>query len=485
MYLPTSAPIWQEEQRSGWSPDLRIELKRPFSRRRFLAQGSRAVLGAGLAGSLLAACGGSQTGGTSGTVNFWMGVDDAKQRTYIKTNDIDAFMKAFPNIKINLSFKPVDGIDNLIKIALPSGKGPDIVPTPGPSYALQYIDAKLLRDLDSYSTKYKWQDSLLGWALESGRVNGKLYSLPTSYETMLIYYNKTLFQQKGWKVPTNRAELEALAEECMGHGIIPFMAGSADWRPATEWFTTVFLNHYAGPDALYQALTGKLAWTDPVFVDAIALMHSYFQKGWFGGGVKPYFTNTFDAQDSTFAKGKAAMDMEGSWAFSNWPNYFGENLSHSDYDWFPIPPLRDGVPSNLFALGIGGTWSISASSKVADAAAEYLNWYYTTPKRMTAQMAALNTEPLPINVGASDFPSNIDARLKNHYLAINEATTKGVFGYTTWTFWPPKSDVVTYDSMDKVLTGNITPAQFCSTLESTFKPELAQGTVPPIPKGKI
>ncbi|MFL5660318.1 MAG: ABC transporter substrate-binding protein [Ktedonobacteraceae bacterium] len=462
----------------------------PISRRRFLAQSSKAALSASLASSLLAACGGSQapTGGGSkiaGTVKYWIGLDDAKQRQYIKQHSIDAFMKAYPDVRIDLSFKPIDGVDRLIQIALPAGKGPDIVPTPGPSYALQYITAKLLRDLDDYAAQYKWKDNFLGWALDSGRVNGKLYSLPGSYETMLIYYNKTLFTQKGWKPPTNRTELETLAEECMGQGILPFIAGSADWRPATEWFVTVFLNHYAGPSAVYQALTGQIPWTNPVFVDAIALMNSYFQKGWFGGGVKQYFTNKFDPLDSAFAKGKAAMDMEGSWAFANWPTYFGPGISNTDYDWFPIPPLRDGVPSNLFALGIGSTLSISSSSKVADAAAEYLNWYYTTPQRMTSEMAAINQEPLPIHIKASDFPSNINIRLRDHYLAINEATAKGIFGYTTWTFWPPKSDVITYDSMDKVLAGNMTPAQFCAELDATFKKEFQQGVVPPIPKGSI
>jgi raffinose/stachyose/melibiose transport system substrate-binding protein len=461
----------------------------PVSRRRFLAQSGQFALGASAVGSLLAACGGSQSSGgsgkPSGTVKIWIGQDDAQRRQYIKTHDIDAFNKSHPDITMDVSFKPIDGIDRLIQIALPAGNGPDLVPTPGPSYALQYITSNLLLDIDKYAQQYNWKSKFFPWALDSGRVNGKLYSLPTSYETMLIYYNTTLFQQKGWKPPTNRSELEALAEEAMGQGIVPFMAGSADWRPATEWFVTVFFNNYAGPSAVYQALTGKIPWTDPVFVDAITLMNNYFQKGWFGGGVKQYFTNKFDPQDAAFAQGKAAMDMEGTWAFSNWPSFFGSPHTNTDYNWAPVPPLRDGLPNPIYPLGIGGTISISASSKVADAAAEYLDWYYSTPKRMTQEMADMNFEALPIYVKASDFPSNINPRLRDHYLSINDATSKGVFGYTTWTFWPPKSDVWTYQGMDKVLTGNITPAQYCAQLDSIFKKELQQGVVPPIPKGSI
>ncbi|HEY4385587.1 MAG TPA: extracellular solute-binding protein, partial [Ktedonobacteraceae bacterium] len=383
------------------------------------------------------------------------------------------------------SFKPNSDIDRLVQIALPSGKGPDIFPTNGPAFVLQYVNSKLVVDLDQYAQKYQWSDKILPWALDSGRVNGKLYSLPSSYETLIIYNNKTLFDKWGWKTPTNRSELEGLAEEAMGRGIMPFIAGNADCRTCSEWFPTAFLNHYAGPDAVYQALTGKVSWTDPIFVEAMDLLNKYFQKGWFGGGVKQYFSNKFDALDSAFAQGKAAMDLEGSWGFSNWVSYFGEGKSNMDYDWFPIPPLREGVPQDLYVLGIGGTLSINGSSKAQDAAAEYLDWLYSTPQRITKQMADISFEPLPIGLKESDFPANIDKRLERHYLALNNATAQGTFGYTTWTFWPNKTDVFAYEGFDKMLAGDLTPAQYCAQMDKVFKQEMAQGTVPPVPKGKI
>ncbi|GHO87310.1 ABC transporter substrate-binding protein [Dictyobacter formicarum] len=454
-----------------------------LSRRRFLAQTGQVALGASLAGSLFAACGDSGTGSTN-TLSYWLGVDDAKQRLYIQQHDIKDYMSSHKDVQIKLSFKPNSDIDRLLQIALPAGNGPDLVPTPGPSYSAQYTSSNLLLDLDKYATQYKWQNKIFDWALQSGRVNGKLYSLPTSYETMLFYYNKNLFSQHGWTVPKNRADLEAFAADAAGHGITPFIAGSADWKPATEWFVTVFLNHYAGPDAVYQALSGKVSWKDPIFVESIDLMNKYFQKGWFGGGVKQYFTNKFDTIDTAFAQGKAAVDLEGSWAFQNWPNFFDGKMTKMDYDWAPIPALRSGLPDNIFALGIGSTLSINAKSKAADAAAKYMDWLFTTPQRVTNAMGAIGSEPLPIPLKESDFPAAVDKRLRDSYLSINESAQKGSFGYTTWTFWPPKSDTFMYEGMDKVLTGNLKPADFCSQLDDIFKKELAQGVVPPLPKGK-
>jgi raffinose/stachyose/melibiose transport system substrate-binding protein len=222
-----------------------------------------------------------------------------------------------------------------------------------------------------------------------------------------------------------------------------------------------------------------------VFVDAITLMKQYFQKGWFGGSVQKFFSNRFDPIDSMLGNGKAAMDMEGSWQFQNWPNFFGpKGNNNNDWDWAPIPPLRDGLPSPIFALGIGSTLSIKARTKVANAAATYMDWEFSDPKRVGQEMADVYNEPLPIHLAATDIPANADKRFPLSYVALNQATTQGVFGYTTWTFWPPKSDVWVYQGMEKVLTGDITPAAYLTQLEQIFKEELAKGVVPPIPKGK-
>ena len=65
----------------------------------------------------------------------------------------------------------------------------------------------------------------------------------------------------------------------MAAGIQPITAGNAGWRGVNEWFVTMFWNHYSGPDALYQALTGQIPWTDPVFVEPLQILQKWFQNG--------------------------------------------------------------------------------------------------------------------------------------------------------------------------------------------------------------
>jgi len=76
----------------------------------------------------------------------------------------------------------------------------------------------------------------------------------------------------------------------------------------------------------------------------------------------------------------------------------------------------------------------------------------------------------------------MDDRVARQLAALSRATAKGNFGYTAWTFWPSKSDVYIQEEMQKVLTGDITPAEFCSGLDETFTKELKEGAVPKIIK---
>jgi len=450
-----------------------------ISRRQFLARGGKAALGVGLAGSLLAGCGSG--GGGSGQVTYWSNLTGSGPQDYFKKNIVKPFEKANKGTDLKVSFQPPDQMDRLVRTALQGGEGPDIIMTPGPAYAQEYIDANLFAELDDYSDQYKWDDKLLGRALDLGRYEDKLYAIPYQLQTMLLYYNKTLFEDKGMQPPKNRDELESMAEELQGQGITPFAAGIGDDPAAIEWFPTVFWNHYSGPDALYQALTGEIPFSDPVFVEAIELFNNYVQKGWFGGSREKFFSNGFDALHADLGDGKAGMNIEGSWFLADINDFIAD--SGDEWDWAPLPPLRSGVPAELYELGIGSTLSVNRRARDADGAAAFIDYLTANKKRAAEWMAAVPSAfnaPLPFT--ESDFPASMDQRVARQLAALSEATGKGNFGYTAGTFWPSKSDVYIQEESQKVLTGDITAAEFCQGLDEQFTTDRKEGAVPKIIK---
>ena len=154
------------------------------------------------------------------------------------------------------------------RTAIAGGAGPDIVGTPGPSFAMQLALAGQLADLDAYAAEFGWDEQFAANSLNLGKVDGKLYSIPAEIETLVLYYNKNLFEENGWEVPATLDEMMALAQQIDEAGIIPFAHTNAEWRPANEWFVGELLTHNAGPEKVYQALVGELPWTDADFVAA-------------------------------------------------------------------------------------------------------------------------------------------------------------------------------------------------------------------------
>lgn len=365
--------------------------------------------------------------------------------------------------------------------AVSGGGGPDVVGTPGPSFAVDMANAKQLAPLDDFIKQYGWDKRFVPWTLDLGKVNGHIYSLPDEAETMVLYYNKTLFSKHDWQPPKTMDELMTLAATIKKADIIPFAHGNADWRPANEWFETAMLNHVAGPDKVYQALTGKISWTDPAFIKAMDLLAQMQKNGWFMGGLDRYYTGTNADRYSAFGNGDAAMDIEGTWAVFDFTDYFGDAAGNdNEWAWVPIPNSSGSTP--VFAVGIGSTNSINAHSKDPKTVADFLNYFYQ-PETMARLANECALMPAPVNVNP-DSLTKVDPRLVQIIKAYYESLNSGSYGYTTWTFWPPKTETYMIETVEKVWAGDMTTADFMAGVDKLFKQELAAGTVPPIPARK-
>jgi raffinose/stachyose/melibiose transport system substrate-binding protein len=362
-----------------------------------------------------------------------------------------------------------------VQTALAGGAGPDVVITPGPSFAFELAKAGQLIALDTYAEQHKWSETFVPWALDLGRTGGQLFSIPSEVETLVLYFNSTLFDEHGWTPPTTIEEMMALAETISGEGIIPFAHANAEWRPANEWFVGEFLNHGAGPDKVYQALKGELKWTDQVFIDALTPLNLAQENGWFMGGLDRYYTTPSADAASAIAYGEAAMKIEGSWFMSDALTFFEE--SGQDWDWVPMPSTTGDA---IYDLGIGSTFSINGASKNQDAAAEFLTSLFSaeTQAQLVVDCAL---SPAPVEI-SSDLLAGIDERQARLVDSLNKASEENNYGYTTWTFWPPKTEVYLYEEIEKVWAGDVTLPDYLQGLQDLFDQELESGDLPPLPE---
>jgi raffinose/stachyose/melibiose transport system substrate-binding protein len=406
------------------------------------------------------------------TVTYWLDVTGGSDTAQWLIDNIVADFNALGGVQVEATMQPNGW--TATQTALAGGAGPDIVVTPGPSLALELGRAGQVTPLDDFAAQYGWSESFSPWAIDLGRVNDQLMSLPNEVETLVLYYNATLFGNQGWTPPTTIDELTALAQQVADAGYIPFAHTNAEWKGTNEWFVGEFFNHIAGPDMVYQALTGALPWTDQAFVDSLTVLNEYQQNGWFMGGLDRYYTTPSADATAALAYGDAAMKIEGSWLISDALTFFGE--SGQDWDWVPMPSSTGDV---IFDLGIGSTYSINANSPVADAAAEFLAYFFS-PEAQANQVAGAGLAAAPVEIPV-DLLGDIDSRQARMIEELNAASSGGDYGYTTWTFWPPKTETFLIDEIERVWAGDLTVEAFLQGVQDTFTPELEGGEVPPIP----
>ena len=390
---------------------------------------------------------------------WWM-ESDAAVDPVVQEMMCDAFNAEQDEIELECVFK--EDFNEAIRPALLSGVGPDMFDTPGASYIKVYQDAGLVKSMQEYADQYGWQDKLLGWAYNSGVFDGELYSIPKNYETMIYFYNKTLFEENGWSLPNNLEELEALAAKIKAKGMNPYAYGSTGWQPTHEHLVGNYFNTYAGPDNVYKALIGEKKWTDTEFVEAIELLRKHMvDDGYWSGDLETYYSLAWDDFNAEFVSRESAMLMIGTWGFNVTATNFAE--SSDDWDWAPLPILnaQAGDQPN-YQLATGGTMSINAASKNADAAAKVIDWILSDKVRALKTTAQLGYGGwlLPLNYEDADFDPNIDPRQKRFLTEFAKASGSGNYGYTTWTFYPNDPGVHIWKDMEVVWAGDITPLEF-------------------------
>lgn len=101
----------------------------------------------------------------------------------------------------------------------------------------QIVDGQLASEQLADLSGYDFINSFPTSVLDQVSVDGGIYLLPVNYAMYGILYNKTLMNEKGWDVPTNFSQLEALCEEIKKEGMIP---GIADARLTGGPFSSVF-----------------------------------------------------------------------------------------------------------------------------------------------------------------------------------------------------------------------------------------------------
>ena len=337
-------------------------LSLPGPSRRTLLRGIGGAAALSAAVPLLSACGGSSgSGGDSKTVTLGSNASDAVPKKAFA--DIYAAFQKKDGITVAVNTKDHNTFQEQINSYLQGT--PDDVFTWFAGYRMQFFAAKkLATPIDDV-----WQtiggnfpDAMK--QLSKGE-DGKYYFVPLYTYPWALFYRKSVFQAKGYQVPTTWDQLVTLCKKMKQDGLVPIAFGDKDAWPAMGTFDQINfrLNGY---DFHKSLMAGKESWTDPkvkAVFDHWSELLPYHQDGFMGRTWQDaaqtlvskkagmYLLGTFVAQQFT---NKADADDLDFFAFPEINSQFGQDTVEAPTDGFMVskaPKNKAGVTKLMEYLG--------------------------------------------------------------------------------------------------------------------------------------
>ena len=412
------------------------------------------------------------------TVTWW--TETNSMPSNVQGVFVDAFNEAHPGITLEIIGQ--EGINETLRVAIQGGAAPDILQTPGANFISEFVEAGLVLPLDEAAAELGWQDKLLGWAYESGQLGGQLYSIPLTYESLVLFYNKTLFEEQGWSPPTNIEEFNALADAAIALGIHPTAGGNATWQGYNEIILGMYLSNVRRTGEFPPGHDRRDSLVRPVHRGFVRAVPASYGR-WLGSAaaLENFLANGGDDAPVELASGQAAMMMDGTWRFRSLDPFFVE--IGTEWDWVPLPTMSDRIDNYNYTLATGSTLSINGASPNADAAVKVLDFLLSDASR-ALQLAAdvgFGEWVVPIHFSAGDFPEGTDERVARFFADFAAVTGEGRIGYTTWTFWPSTVSLYSWDGLERVWFGEESIEEYLAAHQALWDEAVAEGNMLPVP----
>lgn len=401
----------------------------------------RAVVAAAAAAALaigLGACSSSPAPSSSDKTLVVWDYQQTPGPEYLKR--LDDFTKK-TGIKIQrVAIKYEDFLSKILQAAA-ANTLPDVIMIDNPWNSAMAAQGVLADLTDKVKTWGQWDQYYKGPA-ESATWNGKIYGVPNESNALIMYYDKTLFDQQGMTPPTTWEQLASDAKTLTADGRYGFSTSMTKSENSVFVFESLLWQAGADLDTLDSS-------------KALQAMQYLLDLQQSGSMSKEALSWDLRGGVTQLANGQSAIAFGGTWDGS----WLKQNMKHE----LGIAPLPAGPAGQVSNLG-GENWAITATSKHPDEA-----WKLVT-------FAVDPKEQMPYLVESGQLPSRKDLATQPEfakdpfptYLEQLQVAKARVYGPN----YPKMADALT-QAFQAVLSGQQTPKQALDAASKTIKPLLA------------
>ncbi|WOF22378.1 extracellular solute-binding protein [Microbacterium betulae] len=318
-----------------------------------------------IAGVVIAGCAPSSSGDDEITLTIWSWQASSTPKWDAV---FDVYEESHPGVTIEFEgYQPTE-YNQILATGLEGSDGPDIAMLRAYGGAQSAIQAEQIVPIDDVVDGLDQFDPTVLRAAQ-GIEGGATYGVPFAYQTMQMFYNKTLFDDLGLEEPTTWDEFIALQDTLVEEGVTPMALGARE-----DWVLPMFADivgsaRYGGADFEERVLSGETDFTDPDYVASLQIvqdLQQYFDKD----------VNAIAVADATlqFTTGQAAQWPGGSFDLPT----FQDSAPDTEWGVYEVPPPPGSVLDHAVTPGYAdGSFGINASSDQQEEATELLNWMTT------------------------------------------------------------------------------------------------------------
>ena len=341
-----------------------------------------------------------------------------------------------------------------LRVALENKAGPDFIGGVDAGSALAAVVASgEVMDLTPSYTHYGWSDKFPDVLLGRVTIEGKLYAIPISVETVGLYYNMDLFEELDLSIPSTFDEYMDLLQAIKDAGYYGYAIGLAGGWPSA-FMASAFCYGSAGSE--YRAvLSGEKRWVDcDRCLDGLEAYHNVVA----GGYTNPEVLGINQTQaNDLFFQGQTAMTLQTS----SWVDNVYSSAPDFEVGFFYMPPLDPDTDIRTFG-GESGTMMASNHTEHPEAVLEFFDWFFSEETAVKMLRSGAGIQPIPFTV-----PDDIDPLMAQ----ITRETLANIDSVGFWPVTHLAPDV--FRQMNQFIQGmmgdELTPAEVMEEMQNAHE----------------
>lgn len=323
---------------------------------------------------------------------------------------VKEYMKAHPNVKINVDAVLNDSYKEKIRVLVSNDDLPDVFTSWSDSFALNLVSSKRIMPLNDILAEDKdWSGKFIQSQFSGFTFDDVTYGVPFTVDGKAFFYNKEIFKKHNIEVPKTYKEFIAVLDKLKAEGYeTPIVEGLTNGWAISHYMGTIF-QRILDPQVMAKDFNDKTGeFTDPGYIKGLEVFKELTK---YMGDVSTAIDH--EAARNMFASGEAPI------VYMQFAEIkMVEDQKKVDFGFFDFPEIEGGKGDPKALTGAPEGWMLSKNAPKE--AVDFLK--FLTSEETAHEFTKTDGQLNAVN-GAVDEENTSPARMEAFDIIQNASAT--------------------------------------------------------------